>query len=423
MSIKLWPLVRRIELIKKLSEINSNNGQQLLEFQNTVSQFDIHHVEIGFPCYRLSNGRTLAAQKEIVAKKNLDENFFITDPDSDEALERQDKILRNMVSVGSDSRLCKIFMQSQQVEALILDNEGYVINGNRRLCVMRLLYEENPTAYAHFDHVKVIFLPPCSQNDIDELETKLQWRPSGRAEYGWVSKAINLRERHKNGWSPEKIASLHEIDKKDVILLIAMLDDAEEYLRSRGMQYEYSYIEKSEMAFQQLQKGRKACENDEAKKALFTQLSYNLMDDVNATGRRLYERIPDILKYIDDISLQLQRDLKLEGNAKKLALTTNTDILGEQLKTPFNDVLELVQKEGKSQNIRNIVLDKLEEKRKKARELKDTMYCLRETRKANTCLQNTRNNLGSDSVTAGILSALDNIETNSKKIRKTLANE
>ena len=420
MSIQQWPLTRRLDFIRQLQDAGRPIGQHQLEFQGGVTFFNVHIVEIGFPCYRLGNGRTQAAQREIVVREGLDNDFFSADPDSEAALARQEEILRGMVTTGTDAQILDILRRSQQTQPLILDQQGYVVNGNRRLCAMRLLYEENAIEYARFQHVQVVFLPPCSQNDIDELEARLQWLPDGRSDYSWVDKAIVLRQRQQRGWNVEKIARFYEMSQTEVQLWIAMLEDAEAYLDERGWGGEYSRVLNKRYAFEQLQKGRKKCGDDEPKKQLFTDVSYVMLDDADATGRRLYESIPDALKFLDDIADQVRTDL---GNTNGDDETDDgLGILGDGSESKYTGVVELIRNADSRDTVRDVIRDKIEEKRRDAREQRDATYCLREARKAYTSMQNVRSNLGGNADTTGLSALLDNIQAACAEIKGVLAN-
>jgi len=363
MSIELWSLSKRLDFIRQLQETGKPLGQHELEFQGDVRFHDVYTVDIGFPCYRLANGRTQAAQREIIANEGLSDDFFDADPDSAAALEKQDAILRNLVNTGTDAQILEIFRSGSQTESLILDSEGYVINGNRRLCVMRLLYEQDAVEYERFKHVQVLFLPPCTQDDIDELEARLQWRPDGRSEYTWVNKALVLRQRQQRGWTVERMASVSGMSRSEVQLWIAMLDDAEAYLEERNWKGRYSRILNKQYAFTQLQKGRKKCGADEPKKKLFTFVSYLMLDDADATGRRLYESIPDALKFLDDIAEQIQTDIQDAGDANYTDGDGSGDglgALGGDTVSRYEHVATLIRDTERGAEVRDIVRDKIE---------------------------------------------------------------
>lgn len=422
MSVEQWALSRRLDFIRQLQETGKPIGTQEVHFQGEVRFYDVYIVDIGFPCYRLANGRTQAAQREVIAREGLDEDFFVADPDSAAALDKQEEILRGMVTSGTDAKIVEILSRSPQTQPLILDSEGYVINGNRRLCAMRSLYEQDAKEFERFKHVQVLFLPPCTQNDVDELEARLQWMPDGRSDYSWVDKAIVLRQRQDRGWTVEKMASFYEMTKSEVQLWIAMLDDAEAYLDERGWTGEYSRVLDMRYAFEQLQKGRRKCGTDEPKKQLFTTVSYLMLDDADAAGRRLYESIPDALKFLDDIVGQIRTDIDSAGGSEVGDDTSGDDlsVLGPDPDSEYERVAALIRNTERGDEVRDIVRDKIEEKRRDERERRDATYCLRETRKAYTALQNVRSNMDDTAETDGMGLLLDNIESVSQEIRGTL---
>jgi biotin operon repressor len=330
-----------------------------------------------------------------------------------------------MVTVGTDAEILSIMRNNKQIDPLILDSDGYVINGNRRLCAMRLLLEEGVEQFEKFEHIQVVFLPPCAPDDIDELEVKLQWLPDGRAEYSWVDKAMMLRERRNRGWSEDKLSKLYEMSRNDIRKSIAMLEDAEAYLEERAWHGEYSRVLRKELAFDKLQKGRSQCEGDEAKKRFFTSVAYLMLDDPDATGRRLYESIPDALRFVEDVAGQLRKDFSehVAGAAGgEDSGDDGLDILGEDCDSDYADVAELVTQPGHFRKAREVIRDKLEEMRTRARERRDATYCLREVQKAYTALENARGNMTPESETQGIEAQLGNIEAVCKELRSMLSN-
>lgn len=415
MSVKQWPLPKRLDFIKQLRETGTPIGQQQLEFQGELRFYPVFVVDIAFPCYRLANGRTQAAQQETLSRENLAEDFFSGDPDSEPALTRQHEILRAMVTSGTDAEITNILRKNRQTQPLVLDSEGYVVNGNRRLCAMRVLLEEDPREFSRFDHIQVVFLPPCTQNDIEELEAKLQWLPDGRSDYSWVDKAIVLRQRQQRGWPTEKLCSFYDMTRPAIQLAIAMLEDAEAYLDERGARGEYSRVLDKMYAFEQLQRGRRKCGDDEARKQFFTSVSYLMLDDPNATGRRLYESIPEALDSLDEVAEQLKTDFA--GVPTPATPDTNLDVLGGDTMSSYRDVCLLVRSPEHFERAREVVRDKLEEMRTKKKERLDATYCLREARKAYAALQNVANNLGAGCDRVGIPALLDNIASVCGEIR------
>ena len=417
MDIKLWSLPERRDHIKQLRESGSQKYQTQLFFQDDMQNFPVYTVDIGFPCYRLANGRTRAQQLEVIATGDLPEDFFSTDPDSEPALLEQDKILREVVSQAG---LLRTFKKVEQDRPLILSNEGYVINGNRRLCAMRLLLQQDEDAYSHFKHVQVVFLPPCTERDIKELEGRLQVQPDLRAPYSWTAEAMLYRDLRDQEWTDKQIADLYQKKVSEIRDMIAMLEDAEFYLESRGNKGKYSLVLKQEYAFRQLQKGRQKAGDDEARKQLLTTVSYLMLDDPDTAEGRLYESIPDANKFLDEIATAVRRDFS--GQIPDTDdQDDDLDILGGGQGTEFADVVGVLDTPDDAEKARDTIRDTIEEMRNQERERRDATYCFRSVQQAFTKLQSSLSSLGNDQDTTGIEDALNNIEQVISDIRDWLS--
>lgn len=414
-----WTLPRRQDFIRQLQD-RPGLYQHQLEFQGDLRAFDVHPVDVTLPCYRLRNGRTRSAQQEMIATEGLTDDFFSADPDSAPAIEKQHDILTKSVTLGADAEILNILRKNQQTQPLILDQDGYVINGNRRLCAMTLLLAEDATQFERFEHIQVLFLPTCTPDDIDELEAKLQWLPDGRAEYSWVDKAMILRDGRNSGWSEEKLCRLFEMGRNDIRKSIAMLEGAEMYLEERGWHEEYSRVLRKELAFDKVQKGRTQCADDEAKKRFFTSIAYLMLDDPDATGRRLYESIPDALTFADDVATQLRQDFGAE--IPETDDDDDLDLLGDDSHSHYTDVADLVTQPEHFGKVREVIRDKLEEMRTRTRERRDATYCIRKIQIAYTALESARTGMVADTSTEGMEAQLDSIEEVCKQLRGMLTN-
>jgi len=163
--------VRRKEFFELVEEAKLKGGasHRIENFQGQVASIPIIRVAQNFPKYRIANGRTSSIQEEWVTLNGKQDDFFSAgDPELYTLQEAQHNILAGMIS---EEGLLEKFKDSKnrQVEPLLLDENGFVINGNRRLCCWRSLYLENPEKYAHFSHVDVVVLDKCDDRELDAL--------------------------------------------------------------------------------------------------------------------------------------------------------------------------------------------------------------------------------------------------------------
>lgn len=418
MDITQSSLPERRDLITQLRDSGTSLYDHQLFFQDRIQKFPVYSVGIGFPCYRLGNGRTKPAQLEVVSTKGLPEDFFTADPDSEPALKEQDSILREMLT---EAGLLRTFKKVRQDQPFILDNDGYVVNGNRRLCAMRLLLAQDEAAYSHFKHVQVVFLPPCENRDIKELEGRLQVQPDIRAEYWWTAEAILYRDLRDEAWSDQQIRDLYQKNIREIRDLIAMLEDAEFYLETRGKKRAYSSVLKREYAFRQLQKMRRKCAEDEPRKQLLTGVSYLMLDDPDTAEGRLYESIPDAFKFLDSIAEAVKRDFADQSTETK-AQEDELDILGDTEGSILSDVIGILGDSDNAPKVRDIIRDTIQENRNQEQERKDATYCFRQVQQAYTRLQSALSALDEGADTTGVDDALKNIEQTVSDIREWLSN-
>jgi hypothetical protein len=129
-----------------------------------------------------------------------------------------------------------------QLEPGITTEDGYLVNGNRRLACIRTL--EAQTGDPRFRYMDVGVLPKASPDELFLLEATLQMTPESRARYGPVTEAVNVR-RGLVDYHLQKLVvaqAMHldeeELDKK--LEILALIDS---YLAFVNRQGEYHLVE------------------------------------------------------------------------------------------------------------------------------------------------------------------------------------
>jgi hypothetical protein len=168
-----WPKPARIEEFKKLSA-NPTGATTRIVFQGKNQDIPIIRVPIDLPKYRMANGRTSSLQEEYLAKNpKVRPDLFSGDDELWDAQEIQHRLL---LQYAEQSNLQGYFEDTKntQVDPILLDENGFVVNGNRRLATWRELLFKQAEKYGHFLHIDVAILPHGTDRDIDRLEVKLQ---------------------------------------------------------------------------------------------------------------------------------------------------------------------------------------------------------------------------------------------------------
>lgn len=408
-----WPLPKRKELIGKLKPSGRSVEQK---FQNKLRPFPIHRIPIEAPKYRLANGRTQAMQEEYLATHpQLPADFFSGDLESDAAQKVQHALLLELVNL---ERLFTYFKTNEQEEALVLTSTGFVVNGNRRLCAMRELYESDRKKFKRFEHIDVILLPECSEKDIDSLEADLQIKEDIKADYTWITKACMLRKRRAIGYGDVELARMYDMDPKELKASLALLADADTFLTSVGKPKQYHLLEKHEYAFKKLNEGR-AKYKDEGEKAIFTNVSYGLIERPEVISGRLYKNIPEVAACLTKLIPRLTKEFPVAATPKAKA-AGNVALLGGTTGT-LGALASVIAKPENRERLLAITKDVIETNRSLVREKESSEFPLDQIKDAHTSLLDAYNALGSKTKRDGMAAQLDAIQGVMKKIRTWLA--
>ena len=149
-------MLERIDTIQRLAVSPLRKYQ--FKFRGTNIDLPVIRVKIHLPVYRIGNRRTKTLQEEYLVKHpELSENFFKNDTDSIAVQDAQDEILSRLIF---EKDMYKAFVNDkyQQEEPLLCTMDGVVINGNRRLCAWRKLFNEDHVRYKHFESKEIMIL-------------------------------------------------------------------------------------------------------------------------------------------------------------------------------------------------------------------------------------------------------------------------
>lgn len=335
------------------------------EFQDGV-ELPVWTVPISFPKYRISNGRTVSAQQEYIASNaGMAKDFFNKDRELEPVQRAQHEILLKMIEDAGLEREFK-GKKAKQGEPLILDDNGFVVNGNRRLCCWRKLVDLDREKYSHFLTIDIVKLPRCDKEQLIRLEAKLQIAKPIKSDYSWHAKANMYRQAMDQGrMSVEEVAKLYGERKTDIQSEITKLELATEYLKSRGLENRWSEITSDNFAFESLRKSCKR-EKSEGKKDIFKKLSFMLIDEHDEVKERLYNVIPQVHEHlepvVDALNEEFLDDADDDGDNDDGAIFGggSSSAEGSSISGTLKLVNSLPKSEDKANRARQIILETLE---------------------------------------------------------------
>ena len=416
-----WPRPARLEEFEVRVQTKGLATDRVV-FQGLNQDLPIIRIPIDLPKYRLVNGRTASLQVEHLAlNADLRIDLFTGDPEMWDAQEVQHELL---LKLGRLSDLDGYFEDSanKQVNPLLLDEEGFVVNGNRRLSMWRQLLHDEPTKYAHFEHIEVVVLPHATEKDINRLEAQLQIEKDIRADYSWDAQAnMMIAKMQRDDIKAEELCKLYKMKDSEFAQLLDMHAYADEYLRSRDKANRWSEVSSQEHTFQRLVQSRSKL-SGVGRKEIFKEAAFALIDDPTAVGR-LYIAIPELASNLDKVVERLASELDLETTVPDDGLE---DLFGSG-HDDENDVqqaglIQALKDPAQRAQAREAIGDVLETERQVKKDVKKAGYLLDQCAKANSFLTAAaKEGLRPESKLTGVAKQLEEIATRVSTIRAYLA--
>ena len=177
--------------------------------------------------YNIKNGRFAKEYIKILR----DQGGALNPEDPQDAKKIQDLLL-NLNPIDT-KRTYEDLIRKGQTELALITQDGYLIDGNRRMAILTKLFED--TSDAKFDFINVARIDESiSPKDLWAIEAGISLGQDPKVRYGALNELLKLDEGRKAGFTSKEIAAMlygiddeSEIDKK-----LARLDLIKKYLRA-----------------------------------------------------------------------------------------------------------------------------------------------------------------------------------------------
>lgn len=160
-----------------------------------------------------------------------------------EEAEAQDAIQKELLSHRETEALAKHIKDEGQLEPGIVSSDGVLVNGNRRLAVLRQLWDD--TKEDRFHYMKVAVLPAdTTPPEMYLLEVTLQMTPETRARYGPITTLVQLREGlQQHHLDKDQLARAMYKTAEELGEQIDILQLVDEYLKFVKRPRDYLHLE------------------------------------------------------------------------------------------------------------------------------------------------------------------------------------
>ncbi|MGI4720955.1 MAG: hypothetical protein ACRYGO_09575 [Janthinobacterium lividum] len=339
-QVNVKPAHERKDLISALAAKPVCGEQPTYDvYEGQRTMLPVIRLPIDVPVYRMANARTQTEQLAYIAEHKVPANFFRAGQDNEEAQQAQHNILRSFANAtaGSVKPIIEELERTKQTEPIMITPSGVVVNGNRRLTAMRELFSERKAEFPSFADVECMVLPVLTEDQIDDIETRLQERPETKLPYGWINETLKIRRQLEQKSKKETdIADMRRKSVGDIRKALSALNYAEIYLKDwRGAPNDYRLVEKGgEQFFADLVPRLKGKEGPLLEANL--RMAWLLFDNRDSLGGRLYNFNKVLGEKAEQVLVQLAERLDVDAD-KETEVTEGTDAESDGLEIDLGD--------------------------------------------------------------------------------------
>src|SRR5438093_3635791 len=224
---------RRLEIVR--GHLHAPTGDvYTIPFRGQRKKLPVIRIDTRDLCYNIELGRLIIDRLTII---DVGADADPEDPNLQEGIESK------ILSFRETGLLKRLIARDGQLEPGVTTADGYVINGNRRLAVLRSLAKESGNQ--RFAYMDVAVLPEDAKRDeLYLLEASMQMTPETRARYGPVTTMLQIRRGLRElRLEKEKIAEAMNMEGDDLEKHLERLALMDEYLAFVGRSGEYHLLE------------------------------------------------------------------------------------------------------------------------------------------------------------------------------------
>lgn len=206
-----------------------------LNGKKTILQ--VYRLPVDYLFYNIRNGRFAAEYNDLVKREGGD-----LKPEKKDDAEKIKKMLLELDPIETKRTYDDIKIRGQW-NCGIITEDGYVIDGNRRMSIISKLHDDTGLEQWKFMDVARLSVS-ISAEDLWKLEAGIQLGKDEIVRYGPINELLKLREGVAAGLSLKEIVkTLYGYDKEEEIKeKLDRLDLIEQYLRFMGIPQQYSHV-------------------------------------------------------------------------------------------------------------------------------------------------------------------------------------
>jgi len=219
-----------------------------LKLEGEYKDHEVYKIPIDFLRFRLENGRFLAEKLKFERETGIS-----LDPDNPQHEKHFIKLLLPKLDTDS-KKLIKDIEKNGQLSPGVITFDGFVVNGNRRLAVLKNLFKKT-----HLENFNKIFIHRLPKNidpkEIYKIELDLQFKSSLRKDYDPINEALKIKEGVDKGLTNDEVIEESGWGKKKIEDTLRRIRYMDIFLNKIGKPGEYSLLLGYNEHFVELLKG------------------------------------------------------------------------------------------------------------------------------------------------------------------------
>ena len=216
------PQADRRQLIRELMRNSVVNSRQIVP-GGGVEELQLIVLPITHIIYNADNVRIrdkVLTQFEIenTDTEKFDQQFY----SKRENFETQ-KFIHSILSELAHDPNADIYTRLKQTQLqrdpILIDTNGVIVDGNRRMSSIRELYTESPSEFPEFNEIECVVIPRADRQNNKEYEHQIHFADTLQLEYTWLNKALEAQRLEAQGKDRDEIrrqlqlTSLSAVDK------------------------------------------------------------------------------------------------------------------------------------------------------------------------------------------------------------------
>ena len=331
-----------------------------ISLKGQKKDLEIYSLPTELLFYNIRNGRFAAEYKELVKK----EGGYLEPENQEDAKKIRDLLLN--LDKSETIQTYKDIKIRGQWNCGIISEDGYLVDGNRRMSILSKLYED--TGEAKWKFIEVAKLDESiGPEDLWSLEAGIQLGKDEIVRYGPINELLKLKEGVDAGLSLKAIVKTlygYE-DEEEINIKLKRLELIEQYLGFIGSPEKYSLVKNKHDHFIDLQNVIEQCKKisyDPERIGKIKHVAFELIlegtinsKDLRKIRQMVEQNIIDAIDEIETASIEIQPHLAKQESVDEIS----KDIIDEfeeneqehsTTMTHFinaTDVLDVQNNEGK----------------------------------------------------------------------------